>query len=166
MEKKFFTGNYNNWWRHFRSGSGTKICVRAFCETIPSKVSSCQKEIYSENLNDISFFWLLSAALNKLLLKLINASHITFIIYYYYYYYYHYYHYYYYYEYHIVKAADLDEEFASPDQFRPNFLLAHMTRIVSLASKMCASASDTKNWWSQSATIAYSCSYIQRDKVL
>ena len=44
-------------WRHSRSGSGAKICVRAFFETILSKMSSCQKEIYSENLNDISFFF-------------------------------------------------------------------------------------------------------------
>ena len=63
MGKKVFTGNNNNWWRHLWSGSGAKICVRAFFETILSKVSSCQKEIYSENLNDTLFFWLLSAAL-------------------------------------------------------------------------------------------------------
>ena len=79
MEKKVFTGNYNNWWCHFRSGSGAKICARVFFETILSKVSSCQKEIYSENLNDISFFWLLSAALVywiwKIILKWDNQEH-------------------------------------------------------------------------------------------
>ena len=58
MKKKVFTGNYNNWWRHLRSGSGGEISVGAFFETTLSKVSPCQKEIYSENLNDISAYQL------------------------------------------------------------------------------------------------------------
>ena len=36
----------------------------------------------------------------------------------------------------MVKGTDLDQEFTSPDQFRPNFLLPYMTSIILLASKL------------------------------